>query len=83
MRGITYTTLTAATTANESLSVLNHKPIEYIGEGPFIEPTPKPYTNIIKHPTLKKWALISTEEIETFLGKSSIELDSTWFTEEI
>ena len=79
MRGITYTTLTAANAANELLKELNHKPITYVGVGPFIEPESKPYSNVIKHPTLKKWALISTPEIEQFLKIESVELSSDWF----
>ncbi len=83
MIAIIYTTQQSADLANDSLKELNHKPVEYIGEGPFVEPEPKPYSNVLKHPTLNKWALISNPEIETFLNKTSEVLSSDWFNNEI
>ena len=80
MNAIIYTNEANANAANELLKELNHKPITYVGAGPFIEPSSKPYTNVIKHPTLNKWALISTPEIEEFLDIQSEELTSDWFT---
>lgn len=79
MKAIIYTTLENANAANELLSELNHKPIEYIGTVPFEQPTSKPYTNVFKHPTENKWALRSTPEIEEFLNLTSEELTSDWF----
>lgn len=80
MKAIIYTSLANAQAANDLLNELNHKPIEYVGTPPFAEPTPKPFTNIIKHPTLNKWALRSTTEIEQFLNIESVELTQDWFT---
>lgn len=80
MKAIIYNSLANAQAANELLSELNHKPIEYVGTGPFEEPSNKPYTNIFKHPNQNKWALISTTEIEQFLNIESVELTSDWFT---
>ena len=79
MEAIIYTSEAKANAANELLKELNHKPITYVGAGPFIEPESKPYSNVIKHPTLKKWALISTPEIESFLNIESVDLSSDWF----
>lgn len=80
MRGLIYESEQEAITDNESLSDLNHKPIEYLGSGIFADATQKPYTNMIKHPIRDEWALVSNDEIDSFLNKKSIELDSTWFT---
>lgn len=80
MKAIIYTSLANANAANELLSELNHKPIQYVGTPPFEEPEPKPYTNVIKHPTQNKWALRSTTEIEQFLNIESVELTEDWFT---
>ncbi len=79
IRGIIYLTEASANAANVLLAELNHKPVEYIGLPPFEEPESKPYTNVYKHPTLNKWALSSTAEIEAFLNLTAEELTSDWF----
>jgi len=83
MRAIIYSTLNTAIIDNNSLAVLNNNVINYIGSGPFVEPESKPFSYIIKHPTLNKWALFSTPQIDEFLNKESVELDLTWFNQEI
>jgi hypothetical protein len=78
MRAIIYNTKAQADSVNESLAELNHKPIEYIGSGVHVEPTPIPYTQVIKHPNQNKWALMTTSQIETFLNIEGQELTSDW-----
>jgi hypothetical protein len=78
IRAIIYNNKSQADSVNDSLAELNHKPIEYIGSGPFIEPTPKPYSQVIKHPNQNKWALLVTLQIETFLNIKGQELTSDW-----
>jgi len=78
MRGIIYNTKAQADSVNESLSELNHKPIEYIGSGVHVEPTPIQYSQVIKHPNQNKWALLVTPQIETFLNIEGQDLNSDW-----
>ena len=81
MKGIIFFTKKEANDANEQLNALDEKSIRFIGSGQFIEPPSKPFTDVIKHPDLDNWALISNPEIESFLQKKAIELTSDWFEE--
>ena len=80
MKAIIYSSESAAKSALAKCNTIEQGEPENLGEGPFAEVSPKPYTSIVPHPDGVQFALIADGKVEAKLKKNAVDLTEDWFT---
>lgn len=79
MKAIIYNSKKEAQDAVNACSVISEPEPENVGTGIHAVSTDKPYTYLIKHPTLEKWAVVADKNVEDCIQLKAIELTEDWF----